>query len=439
MADTTPQTEKDEAAGTIDTGAPVPVSIDYVGLQLSELWRDVAEAAQAKGGVQAVTMAQVLNLIARAGSYDAANSYRNDIAGITGRHPARVIATVADQSEGDMPVQAWVSIHCELPPGGGRQVCAEQVTVAAGGESVRQIPAAVIPLLIPDLPVFLWWPQGSPFDDYLFRNLAPNLNRLIVDSATFENPEGVTAKMPALMRSNWPKIAMTDMNWGRLTRWREMVASFFDGPTLRPYLDQIDTVTIDFALSQRGGINRVQPMLLAGWLASRLHWQPTEQAYQLASSDGQRPSAAVLKLRFGKRPITIKLNPGPYTSDVPGDIHRVRLEVHPQGGGKVQAAFEVTLVDEPDQCAATIAEVQGAEPVKRNIQLERPERSALLDDELEVFSHDAVYEEALDVVSAFIRGAPVAPKQDQGPRKITTGEPISAGAQRTKPPGERPR
>jgi glucose-6-phosphate dehydrogenase assembly protein OpcA len=385
-------------------------------------------------------MAQVLNLVVRTESYEAANSYSKDVASITGKHPARVIATVADQTEGDMPVQAWVSIHCELPPGGGRQVCAEQITVAAGGESVRQIPAAVIPLLIPDLPVFLWWPQGSPFDDYLFRNLAPNLNRLIVDSATFENPEGVTAKMPTLMKSNWPKIAMTDMNWGRLTRWREMVASFFDGPVLRPYLDQIDTVVIDFALSQRGGINRIQPMLLAGWLASRLHWQPAEQGYQLASSDGARPATAVLKLRLGKRLISIKLNPGPYTSDDPGDIHRVRLEVHEQGGNhQLQAAFEVTLVDEPDQCAATIAEVQGAEPVRRNIQLEQPERCALLDDELEVFSHDTVYEDALDVVSAFIRGAPAAPKQDQGPRKISTGEPISAGAQHIRPSGARPK
>ena len=31
-----------------------------------ELWRDVAEAAQAKGGAQSVTTAQVLNLVIRA-------------------------------------------------------------------------------------------------------------------------------------------------------------------------------------------------------------------------------------------------------------------------------------------------------------------------------------------------------------------------------------
>ena len=58
---------------SIDTGAPVPVTIDYVDAQLTQLWRDVAEVAQAKGGVSAVTMAQVLNLILKADSLDETN------------------------------------------------------------------------------------------------------------------------------------------------------------------------------------------------------------------------------------------------------------------------------------------------------------------------------------------------------------------------------
>src|SRR5207302_2940440 len=101
---------------SIDTGTPVPVTIDYVDAQLTELWRDVAEAAQAKGGVSAVTMAQVLNLLIRAESYPAANSYTSDIDTITGSHPARVITMLTDPEDDALPVQAWVSIHCQQPP-----------------------------------------------------------------------------------------------------------------------------------------------------------------------------------------------------------------------------------------------------------------------------------------------------------------------------------
>src|SRR5437773_12353600 len=91
---------------SIDTGAPVPVTIDYVDAQLTELWRDVAEAAQAKGGVSAVTMAQVLNLILKADSLDATNQYIADIEKVTGSHPARVVAIVVDPVDNEMHLQA---------------------------------------------------------------------------------------------------------------------------------------------------------------------------------------------------------------------------------------------------------------------------------------------------------------------------------------------
>ena len=127
----------DEDPGTLDSGAAIPVAVEYVDAQLNELWRDVAEAAQAKGGTQAVTTAQVLNLIVRATSYKSANGYVEAIERITGRHPCRVLVATTDPEETAIPVQAWVSIHCQLPPTGGRQVCCEQVTIVAGGESTR--------------------------------------------------------------------------------------------------------------------------------------------------------------------------------------------------------------------------------------------------------------------------------------------------------------
>src|SRR3954465_10430859 len=101
---------------SLDSGSPVPVTVDYVDAQLTQLWRDVAEAAQAKGGVSAVTMAQVLNLIVRANSLGESNDYTVDIDNITGSHPARVLTVITDQADDDMPLQAWVSIHCQLPP-----------------------------------------------------------------------------------------------------------------------------------------------------------------------------------------------------------------------------------------------------------------------------------------------------------------------------------
>ena len=64
---------------------------------------------------------------------------------------------------------------------------------------------------------------------------------------------------------------MTDMNWGRLTPWREMVAGFFDAPNMRPYLDRIGRINLEYALPEDGR-DTGQP--LAGAAAGGLARQP---------------------------------------------------------------------------------------------------------------------------------------------------------------------
>jgi glucose-6-phosphate dehydrogenase assembly protein OpcA len=443
VIDKNPYTYQDSDPSTIDSGAPIPVAVDYVEAQLVELWRDVAEAAQAKGGSQAVTTAQVLNLVVRARSYQAANSYVEAVECITGRHPCRVIVATTDPDESDMAVQAWVSIHCQLPPAGGRQVCSEQVTVAAAGESERRMPAAIIPLILPDLPVFLWWPEGDPFDEYLFRNLADSLNRLIVDSAHFETPEATLAKMSTQLKSQWPKIAVTDMNWGRLTPWREMVAGFFDPPNIRPYLDRIGHVNIEYALSEshRGPINRSQALLVAGWLASRLGWEIGENIYQLVHSESGHVPRARLTLKSGKRAIAIDLSAVPWKTNTPGDIYSITLEVPgPQPGSPPTASFSVALTDKQESCAIMDVNIESSTPTNRIIQMQPLDQADLLDEELEVYGHDVVYEDALTVVGAIIRGTRHSSKSTPISHKVSSGEPISAAQaqqQRNRPPGMR--
>lgn len=449
MAEAPIQEPQQDSLGSIDTGPARPVSIEKIEPSLNELWREVAQAAQTRGGGNAITIAQVLNLIVHALSYDEATELTNETEALTGRHPCRVITMIQDNDDPDMPVQGWVSMYCQIPPAGGRQVCCEQVMVASGANSLRQLPAAVLPLLLSDLPVFLWWPQGAPFDDYVFRQLADTLNRLIVDSATFENPEGTLGRVSSILRSNWPRLASTDMNWGRLTNWREIVASFFDGPALRPYLDHIGRVTIEYQLSSKGkAVNRAQALMMAGWLASRLGWQPADNTYRLVHADDQLPPIVHLSLRAGKRPIDIYLKPTARQADTPGSLCKVRLVVPSPGAagqqsGGFQACFEVALCDEPSDPGDAWMEVQveGMASTKRTVQLDTLNRADLLDVELEVYSRDRVYEEAMDMVARFIKGV-AAGKDTEGGRRLISGEAISAGPQqnpqRTRPPGQPP-
>jgi glucose-6-phosphate dehydrogenase assembly protein OpcA len=215
-----------------------------------------------------------------------------------------------------------------------------------------------------------------------------------------------------------------------------MVAQFFDTPNQRPYLDRISRVTIDIALSQRGGVNRAQGLFLAGWLASRLDWEPVEPTYELVRSEKGEdlPPSARLSMKSGKRAITVLINTGPSKSDyVPGEIDGINLEVLGEDGKDVEATFSVSDTDKQDQGIWIRTEIKDVEPVERFIQMDPPGRAELLDSELEIFSRDKVYDEALEMVGTFIRGVDPASKPQPDPRKLTTGEPMSAGAQRPRP------
>jgi hypothetical protein len=234
------------------------------------------------------------------------------------------------------------------------------------------------------------------------------------------------------------------MNWGRLLNWREMAAQFFDAPALRPYLDRIGRVTVDFALNERGGVNRAQALLLAGWLASRLKWEPVDPVHQLVRSPkGENlPASTRLHLRSGKQSIIMNLNAGPRRSSTPGDITGVRLEVlkgDTGDGEEVEAAFWVEMSDKEDECAWVGVEIEGLEPTCRHAQVDAPARADLLGLELEVYSHDRIYAEALAMAGTFIRGLdPSAAPATPGARRVVTGEPVSAGAgtvPHTRPPG----
>src|SRR5262249_45125879 len=141
------------------------------------------------------------------------------------------------------------------------------------------------------------------------------------------------------------------INWERLTLWRELTAQFFDGPTLRPYLDRIRRVTIEFV--QNGPANRAQALLVAGWLASRLGWQPTSPVYETLRADTDGPPVVRLSLTCSGEPVTILLRPSSQTADVPGEISSVRLEV-PSGDldpkARPEATFEVSM-EGPDRHA----------------------------------------------------------------------------------------
>ncbi|HEY3014473.1 MAG TPA: glucose-6-phosphate dehydrogenase assembly protein OpcA [Nocardioides sp.] len=190
-------------------------------------------------------------------------------------HPARVLGVVLGSRRGAARVDAQVGI--------GSGWTGEVATIRLHGAVVDHPESVVLPLLLPDSPVVVWWagpPPAHPGTDPLGR-LA---QRRITDAA---EGRGSTALL-ALCREY--AAGSTDLAWTRITPWRALLATALD--------QQQEKVRAASVTAEK-----VSPSadLLAAWLASRLRVDVARSV-----SNGPGITDVVLETRSGPISITRK-------------------------------------------------------------------------------------------------------------------------------------
>jgi glucose-6-phosphate dehydrogenase assembly protein OpcA len=172
---------------------------------------------------------------------------RDTLAGMAERHPSRTLL-LFPQDDGRDALDASLALECYTHAELQRHVCTEVIELRLCGR-VAQAPASVIlPLVLPDVPVFLRWRGEPPFGEPVFEQLIDVVDRLVVDSREWESAPACYAKLIEI----FDRVAVSDIVWARTLRWRRAIAERGDGRQLRV----------------RGPIH--ESSLLAGWLRSRL-------------------------------------------------------------------------------------------------------------------------------------------------------------------------
>ena len=247
--------------------------------ELAHLWRAEIEANQKAGATEPPSRTLLHTLIIVAPDHAAADQARTVAAALSPRQPARTIVLELNAGAEDS-LNAAVSLVCVPQPNGQSHVAGEQVSLSAGGpNAARRLTGAVLPLLLTNVPSFLWWMQGSPVAHPLLRDLAPVLDRLIVDSFSFAAPaRDLPALQQAIADLHFLPI-VSDLAWARLAPWRYATAQIFDSAATRPYLPRLRQAEVRYAAGPSGLAG-----LFAGWLAERLGWQPAgrERTYDAA-------------------------------------------------------------------------------------------------------------------------------------------------------------
>jgi glucose-6-phosphate dehydrogenase assembly protein OpcA len=228
-----------------------------------------AEFVRARIKAGSPAMGMVMTLIIAMDEDDATDAM--EAARMASReHPARVLGVILGDARGHGVVNAQVGI--------GQSWTGETALIRLSGEVVRHPESVVLPLLLPDSPVAIWWPKDAP-QDPAADPLGALAQRRITDAAA--TTRGKTRAIHTIC-ATYTK-GNTDLAWTRLTPWRALLAAALDQQPLKV---RRASVTAE----------RISPSaeLLRAWLNDRLR-VPVERA----SSTGPGITEVVLETKEG--------------------------------------------------------------------------------------------------------------------------------------------
>lgn len=224
------------------------MKIDLTDTTSSKINAGLVEARRAIG-TGAIGMVLTLVIVTDEGSaYDALKA-----AGDASReHPSRILAVI--RRPGRSPrARAEARLDAEIRVGSDAGT-GETVLLRLHGELAAQAQSVVLPLLLPDAPVVVWWPENAP-ENAAKDPLGALAQRRITDAVSAESPVEQLG-----VRAATYTPGDTDLAWTRITPWRSMLAAALDQRRVK-----VTSAVVE------GESYNPSAELLALWLADRLN------------------------------------------------------------------------------------------------------------------------------------------------------------------------
>jgi glucose-6-phosphate dehydrogenase assembly protein OpcA len=194
----------------------------------------------------AVALGRVLTLLV-----EVAAEHLEDAVGVANaasrEHPCRVIVLAEDARCDHGRVDAQIRV-------GGDAGASEVVVLRASREMLTHADTLVMPLLLPDAPIVVWWPDSLP-DVPAEHPLGRMAQRRITDTVSCTDPRDALRRL-----RHGHAAGDTDLAWTRLTVWRGLLAAALDQPPYEPVL----------RIAVHGAGTHPSVWLLAAWLAESL-------------------------------------------------------------------------------------------------------------------------------------------------------------------------
>ena len=185
---------------------------------------------------------------------------------LLGKRPARIIHI---RNSENATSDIHVSARC-FPDRENKGVCFQEIVIDNGADGTGSAVGSWSPLLLRDIPVYLWWlDRLQPVPELLHR-AREHVDKIIVDTQKSDSfGESVCGIykgfISGTLRQDFP---VSDVSWRKLSNVRKTTAKLFDPEHMRPLLSFIRHV-------QLRGMNAAAALLYIFWLADRLKWRKT--------------------------------------------------------------------------------------------------------------------------------------------------------------------
>jgi glucose-6-phosphate dehydrogenase assembly protein OpcA len=390
---------------------PVAHSVPEIEGQLGKLWARAAVAREEAAKAQAALVAaqaeaaaraaaalaaaretsdgagshvaartSVLNLVVVAGDEETARKCAATITATASRHASRSLILSAVDPNGPAGLEARIEALSMATAGGRAETGAETIYVTAHGETGLHLASIIVPLLVHDLPVALWWPADPPFGSHRADRLLPIADRLIVDGSGWSGDGlGILAQLSQAVEER--NVVVADWALLRQARWREAIASVYDLPDMRPHLGAVRRISVEYAPQATGDAvwdtNVVRPLYHVAWLASRLgmtvvkpisrdvagrrvatlRQKEHEVAVVLQPADSDLGAGSTVRVE-----ITSRLRGTELIGNITADDHTVEVSIREDGRERVRRSYAAPRLTDIDLLALGVEE-GAADPI----------------------------------------------------------------------------
>lgn len=279
-----------------------PAQPEQILKGLGKLWTSLGQEEKHQGK-PTVLRACAMTLIVATDEADGGFAASQTISELMREHPSRgIVLAVSDIAE--RGVEARVLAQCWKPFGKAQQICCEQIEITARPENWPNVGPILIGLTAADLPVIFWCrhkgalSSSATEDQKAGLEAIMNLATKIVIDNKGEDADSAF-KLIANLRAQGRVVA--DLEWTRLTRWRQPIAQIFDNADRANKLSKFHTVEVAHTDDKPSP----SALYIAGWLSA-----PYKVKVVFTKSQGYGPGLHGITLRSDSETINFERTGG---------------------------------------------------------------------------------------------------------------------------------